>query len=480
MRHIVFLDTTLRDGEQTPGVHINRGGKLEIARVLEKLGVDIIEAGFPAASQGDFRCVEEISRNVRKPVICALARCVEDDVKAAAEALKDAEKKRLNLFIATSPIHMEHKLRMTPEQVLKRAGDCLSLACRLFDDVEFSCEDATRSDPDFLVKIFDIAVAAGAKTINIPDTVGYASPAEFGELVRYIRRNVKGADSVAVSSHCHNDLGMAAANALAAIENGADQVECTINGVGERAGNAALEEIAMALRSLYGVTVPVNKPIVGANCFAHESGIHQHGMMMDRRTYEIMTPESVGLTAENFVMGKLSGRHAFAKRLTELGYTTLSADAVTQCFARFKSYADKKNVTDDDIMAIVNEYLDSQTQVYRLVNFQIQSGSSGRAMAMVTLAAGDGEMSEAAIGDGPIDAAFNAVHRLSGATDISLDEFEIKAVTEGTDALGEARVKLTVDGGVYTGRSVSPDIIESCIRAYVNALNKWAGTGGEG
>ena len=505
MRHISFLDTTLRDGEQTPGVHINRSGKLEIARVLEKLGVDIIEAGFPAASQGDFRCVEEISRSVRTPVICALARCVEDDIRAAADALKDAGRKRLNLFIATSPIHMEHKLRMTPEEVAARAGSCLELACSLFDDVEFSCEDATRSDPDFLVRMFDIAVAAGAKTINIPDTVGYASPSEFGGLIRYIRQNVKGADNVAVSSHCHNDLGLGAANALAAIENGADQVECTVNGVGERAGNAALEEIAMALRtrrdfysceigldttvlarisrlvaSLYGVTVPVNKPIVGANCFAHESGIHQHGMLMDRRTYEIMTPESVGLTAESFVMGKLSGRHAFAQRLSELGYTTLSAEAVTRCFARFKEYADKKNVTDDDIMAIVNEYLDSQSQIYRLVNFQIQSGQNSRAMAMVTLAAGGAEMSEAALGDGPIDAAFNAVHRLSGATDISLDEFEIKAVTEGTDALGEARVKLTVDGGVYTGRSVSPDIIESCIRAYVNALNKWAGAGEEG
>ncbi len=501
MQKILFLDTTLRDGEQTPGVYVNRSGKLEIARALEQLGVDIIEAGFPAASNGDFGCVAEIARTVRTPVICGLARCVEGDIEAAAEALKSAERKRINLFIASSPIHMEYKLRMTPEQVERRVAECVSKAREYFDDIEFSCEDATRSDVEFLIRLFEIAAANGATTLNIPDTVGYACPPEFGALVKTIKENVKGAENCVISSHCHDDLGMGVANSLAAIENGALQVECTINGVGERAGNAALEEIAMAIKtradcydrdinldttqlyrvsrlvsSLYGVPNPPNKPIVGSNCFLHESGIHQHGVMMNRSTYEIMTPESVGMAEEGFVLGKLSGRHAFSQRLSELGYQTLSDEAITLLFARFKDYADKKSVTDEDIMAIVNEYLDSQSPVYALETFQIQSGNNSAAMAMVSLSCRGAQMSEAALGDGPIDAAFNAIHRLSGAGDISLEEFEIRAVTEGTDALGEAKIRLNIDGVGFTGRSVSPDIIEACIRAYINALNKWAAT----
>lgn len=498
MRNIQLFDTTLRDGEQTPGVHLARDGKLEIARALARMKVDIIEAGFPVSSKNEFKCVELISQEVREPIICALARCSDADIEAAAASLDKAAHPRIHVFIATSDIHMKYKLKMTRDEVISHIAHSVAYARSLCSDVEFSAEDAGRSDPEFLFAALQTAIANGASTVNIPDTVGYNSPAEFGKLIYDAAHNVRGIENAVISAHCHNDLGLAVANSLAAIQNGASQIECTINGIGERAGNAALEEIAMSLytrgeyygcrcgidttriaetsrivSSLCSVVVPPNKPIVGANAFAHESGIHQHGMLANAATYEIMTPESVGCGKTQLILGKLSGRHAFAEHVAELGYT-LSDEAVNACFTRFKDYADKKNVSDDDIMALVNEYLDSRDSVYALDTFQIQSGNRMMAMAMVTLSCRGATLSDSAVGDGPISAAFNAIQRLSGADSIRLDEYNIKAVTEGADALGEAKVKITIDGASFTGRSAAPDIIEASIRAYVNALNKWA------
>lgn len=498
MKKIRIFDTTLRDGEQTPGVHVSRAHKLEIARQLERLGTDIIEAGFPAASQGDAAAVSEIAGAVGGCTVAALARAVEGDVRTAAKALENAARPRIHVFIATSDIHLEHKLKMTREDVVRRTFEAVSLARSLCEDVEFSAEDASRSDRDFLCEVLAEAVKAGAGTLNIPDTVGYAVPEDFAGLIAYVRKHTPGIDGAVISVHCHNDLGLAAANSLAAVKAGAEQVECTVNGLGERAGNAALEEIVMSLRtradyfgcdtgieavqlartsrlvsSLYGIALPKNKAVVGENAFSHESGIHQHGMLADKRTYEIMTPESVGMGGV-MVLGKLSGSHAFEERLKELGYT-LGKEATDACFKEFKALADRKDVTDEDIMAIVNGYLDSLGAVYELDSFQIQSGNKVRSMAMVTLSCRGASVSEAALGDGPIDAAFNAVSRLSGADNIKLEEYNIKAVTEGADALGEATVKISVDGGRYSGRGVSTDILEASIKAYVSALNKWAG-----
>lgn len=501
---VSFFDTTLRDGEQTPGIHLSRAHKVEIARQLERLGVDVIEAGFPAASHGDARAVEMVAAAVSWATVAALARATRADVDAAAAALAHCAHPRIHVFLATSDLHLAHKLHLTREEAIERIADSVAYAVSLCRDVEFSAEDASRSDPDYLLRAVSTAARAGASVINIPDTVGYAMPAEFGALIGRVRAMLDEMEiagitpHIAVSAHCHNDLGCAVANSLAAIEAGAEQVECTVNGIGERAGNAALEEIVMALRtradhfgkiyriettqiirtsrlvsSLCGVTLPVTKAVVGANAFLHESGIHQHGIMNDKRTYEIMTPESIGLTQSNLVMGKLSGRHAFGQRVAELGYE-IGEEGVGICFERFKALADKKTVCDEDIMAIVNEYMDSLESIYHLDTFQIQSGNRSRAMAMITLSCRDVSISEAALGDGPIDAAFNAINRLGGADGVTLDEYQIKAVTEGADALGEATVKITIGGVSYTGRSVSTDIIEASIRAYVNALNKWA------
>ncbi len=496
---IKFLDTTLRDGEQTPGAHMSRANKVEIAKQLERLGVDIIEAGFPASSEGDFKAVEAVCAVVREPVIAALARTAKADIDAAADALSGAVKKRIHLFIATSDLHLEHKLHITREEALAKVKEGVAYARTLCEDIEFSAEDASRSDKSYLCRVLEAAIEAGATTVNIPDTVGYSTPAEYGSLIKYIKENVRGIEGVTISVHCHDDLGNAVANSLSAIENGAVQVECTVNGIGERAGNAALEEIAMNLytrrdiygadfgintreivrtsrliSSLTGIAVPKNKAVVGANAFAHESGIHQHGILNDRRTYEIMTPESVGLSDSNLILGKLSGRHAFAQRIAELGYS-LDDNGIDKCFKQFKTYADKKGeVSDKDIMAIVNDYLDSFSRVYELDTFQIQSGNRMEAMAMITLSCGGQSISEAALGDGPIDAAFNAISRLSGADDIKLEEYGISAVTEGTDALGEAIVKISIQGASYSGRSASRDIIKASIKAFINALNKWA------
>lgn len=498
MQNIFFFDTTLRDGEQTPGVRLSRAHKAEIAKQLEDLGVDIIEAGFPCASEGDFLAVAEVAATVKRATVCGLCRAVPAEVARTAEALAAAVHPRIHVFLATSDLHLAEKLHITRDEALVRVREAVTAARALCADVQFSAEDAGRSDRAFLLDVLRVAVDAGATTLNIPDTVGYNTPQEYGALIGAVAEAFADRPDIIISAHCHDDLGNATANSLAAIKAGARQVECTIGGLGERAGNAALEEIVMNLqtrRDYYGVThnivtreivrtarmvssfagnpIPKNKPIIGANAFVHASGIHQHGVLSDARTYEIMTPESVGFTADSLALGKLSGKHAFAKRLEVLGYA-LSAEAVTACFAQFKNYADKKTVEDADIRAIVNEYLDTLSPVYELCSFQIQSGNKLQAMAMVTMGCGGETSSEAAVGDGPIDAGFQAINRLSGAEQVHLESYDIRAVTEGKDALGEARVTISIDGARYSGRSVSPDIIAASLQAYVNALNKWA------
>ncbi|MBO7403435.1 MAG: 2-isopropylmalate synthase [Clostridia bacterium] len=517
---IDIYDTTLRDGEQTPGVHFGARQKLDIARRLAKTGVDIIEAGFPASSPGDREAVATVAAasgrgELGNAVVSALARMIEGDIDAAADALREAKRRRLHIFIATSDIHLENKLRISREECLERIRICTAYAQSLcaFDEIEFSAEDATRSDFDFLTEAVRIAVEGGAGIINIPDTVGYTTPVEFQEILIRLRGQVPG--DWRMSVHCHNDLGMATANSLAAAECGAEQIECTVNGLGERAGNAAMEEIVMALRvrrdairsggeeitcgivtqeitetsrlvaSLSGVPVQPNKAVVGQNAFAHAAGIHQHGVMAARGTYEIMNPEDLGLSANTIVLGKLSGRHAFAERVAQMGYS-LDAAGIDATFARFKEIADKKPVlTDDDVRAIVGEYLDSLEGKYYLDTFQIQSGNHIRAMALVSLSAKDPDdptkdpavVTEAAPGEGPIDAAFNAVNRIAGADGgrVELVSYGITAVTEGTDALGEARVKIadTESGTIFTGRGVSTDVIKASIKAYLGAINKW-------
>ncbi len=517
---IHIYDTTLRDGEQTPGVHFGVTQKLDIARRLAKTGVDVIEAGFPASSPGDREAVRAVSEasgrgELGDTVVSALARMIPADIDAAADAVSPAKRKRLHIFIATSDIHLENKLRITRDECLERIRACTAYGRELgaFDEIEFSAEDATRSDFDFLCEAVRTAVEEGAGIVNVPDTVGYTTPAEFQEILIRLRGRVPGGWRMSV--HCHNDLGMATANSLAAAECGAEQIECTVNGLGERAGNAAMEEIVMALKvrrdaircdgdeltcgivtreitetsrlvaSLSGVPVQPNKAVVGQNAFAHASGIHQHGVMAARGTYEIMNPEDLGLNANTIVLGKLSGRHAFADRVAQMGYS-LDTAGIDATFARFKEIADKKSVlTDDDLRAIVGEYLDSLEGKYYLDTFQIQSGNHIRAMALVSLSAKDPSdpakepevITEAAPGEGPVDAAFNAVNRIAGADGgrVELVSYGITAVTEGTDALGEARVKITdtASGTTYTGRGVSTDVIKASIKAYLGAINKW-------
>jgi len=531
MTYISIYDTTLRDGEQTPGVHFGARQKLDIAKRLAKTGVDILEAGFPASSQGDMDAVARIAAasgdgELGDMTVSALARMRRDDVDAAASALKDARRARLHVFIATSDIHLERKLKITREECLAAISEVVAYGVCLkrengkpaFDEVEFSAEDATRTDPGFLRSAVSRAVEAGAGIVNIPDTVGYTTPAEYRRILSDLRASVPG--DWLLSVHCHNDLGMATANSLAAAECGAGQIECTVNGLGERAGNAAMEEIVMALKirrdairrtapdgegteplgcrirteeitetsrlvsSLSGIAVAPNKAVVGQNAFSHAAGIHQHGVMEARGTYEIMKPEEIGLNANTIVLGKLSGRHAFADRAAQLGYS-LDPVGIDAAFARFKEIADKKSVvTDEDIRAIVGEYLDSLEGTYYLDTFQIQSGNHIRAMALVSLFVKDpaadmaGERrtaAEAAPGEGPIDAAFNAINRIAGAERVELVSYGITAVTEGTDALGEAKVKIRdLDAGtVFSGRGVSTDVIKASIKAYLGAINKW-------
>ncbi|NLI61083.1 MAG: 2-isopropylmalate synthase [Clostridiales bacterium] len=494
---VYIFDTTLRDGEQSPGINLNVQEKLEIAAQLERLGVDAIEAGFPVASKGDFEAVKAIAQNIRKPIIVGLARAVEKDIERAWEALKYAARPRIHTFIATSDIHMEYKLKMTPNQVLKRVHETVSFAKSLCPDVEFSAEDGSRTRPEFLFEVIKTAIKAGATAINIPDTVGYGTPQEFGGLIRSIRENVEGIDNIILSVHCHNDLGMAVPNSLSAIQNGANQIECTINGLGERAGNAALEEIVMALKTrkdfygcetgivteeiyrtsrlvshLTGIHIQPNKAITGANAFAHESGIHQHGMLSNRETYEIMTPESVGLRQSQMVLGKHSGRHAFEEKLEEMGYIHLDADKINQAFEKFKDLADKKkHIMDSDIEALVNEKVIQVPAVYDLEYFHISSGNSTIATSTVQMKTEDEIIQEAACGDGPIDATFKAIDRAAGI-EVELKDYYLRAVTSGKDALGEVTVKIGRNGDVFVGRGISTDVIEASARAYVNAINK--------
>lgn len=496
-KRVYIFDTTLRDGEQSPGISLNVHEKVEIAAQLERLGVDAIEAGFPVASKGDFEAVKAIAQSIRKPIIVGLARAVKGDIERAWEALKYAARPRIHTFIATSDIHMKYKLKMKPEEVLKQVKDAVTFAKSLCEDVEFSAEDGSRSRPEFLYRVIETAIGAGATTINIPDTVGYGTPQEFGELIASIMENVKGIEDVVLSVHCHNDLGMGVSNSLAAIENGATQVECTINGLGERAGNAALEEIVMALKTrkgfygcetgieteelyrtsrlvshLTGVQIQPNKAIIGANAFAHESGIHQHGMLSNRETYEIMTPESVGFRQSEMVLGKHSGRHAFEEKLGDMGYTHLDTEKINEAFSKFKDLADKKKiVTDRDIEALLSEKVIQVPAVYELEYFHISSGNSTISTSTVRLKVDDGLIQEAACGDGPIDATFRAIDRAAGI-EVNLKDYYLRAVTSGKDALGEVTVKVSRNGDIFVGRGISTDVIEASAKGYVNAINK--------
>lgn len=516
---IKFTDTTLRDGEQTPGVHFGAAQKTDISLRLSKTGIDTIEAGFPASSDGDFEAVKRVaglsaSGELGDTHVSGLARMTKQDIDVCAAAIENAKYPRLHVFIATSDIHLESKLHITRKEAVERTAECVAYAKSLgkFGEIEFSAEDATRTDREFLAQIVRTAYEAGADIINIPDTVGYTTPTEFTSLIKYIRENVPG--DYEISVHCHNDLGMAAANSLAAVEAGATQIECCVNGLGERAGNAALEEIVMALKvrsdvircgddvpecridtreitetsrlveSISGIAVSPNKAIVGANAFTHASGIHQHGVMNNRETYEIMKAEDIGLNSNTIVLGKLSGRHAFSERVRRMGYS-LDIFGIDATFARFKEIADKKAIiADEDIRAIIGEYLDSIEGLYYLNTFQIQSGNHIKAMALVALDVKDGEgktVTEAAPGEGPIDAAFNAVNRIAGAEGrVELVSYSIEAVTEGTDALGEAKVKIkTPEGSEFTGRGVSTDVIKASLKAYLGAINKWKSASAE-
>lgn len=496
-KHIKIFDTTLRDGEQTPGVNLNAKEKLMIAKKLESMGVDIIEAGFPASSVGDFEAVRTIAREIKGSTVAGLCRANVKDIDRCWEAVKEASKPRIHTFIATSEIHMKHKLRMTKEEVKTKAIEMVKYATSLCDDVEFSAEDAYRSDKDFLVEVFTEVIKAGAKTLNIPDTVGYALPDEYFDFIKYIKDNTPGIENVDISVHCHNDLGLAVANSLAGVRAGATQVECAINGLGERAGNAALEEVVMAIKtrkgsfdldtkvvteqiystsklvsSLSGIDVQPNKSIVGANAFAHESGIHQDGVLKEKSTYEIITPESVGVIQEsNIVLGKLSGKHAFSSTVKEMGIE-LSEGELNDAFVKFKALADKKkNVTQKDIEAIVNNKI-SFEEVYKLKSFQINSGNKMVCTAAIVITKGDEEITEVAVGKGSIDAAFNGVARATGIEAL-LKDYSIRSVSNGNDALGEITVKIDDgQGSVIVGKAIDEDIMEASINAYINAINK--------
>ncbi|MDR1714115.1 MAG: 2-isopropylmalate synthase [Coriobacteriales bacterium] len=503
--NIRIFDTTLRDGEQAPGCSMNLAEKIEVARQLEALKVDVMEAGFAISSPGDFESVQTIANTVKDSYVCSLSRALEKDIDASAEALKGAKLPYIHVFLATSEIHMQHKLRMTPEQVLERTSAMVKYARNYCDEVQFSAEDATRSDRPFLAQVCAAAIQAGARTINIPDTVGYTTPAEMTDLLAWLQANVENADKAVFSVHCHNDLGMAVANSLAGALGGARQIECTVNGIGERAGNAALEEVVMALkvrRDLFGADsriettqiarssrliyqiigqgVPLNKAIVGKNAFAHESGIHQHGVLAEKTTYEIMTPESVGVRVNAMVLGKHSGRHAFESRLAELGYALEPAE-LDAAFAAFKVIADrKKEISDADLEAIVSHRpqvlspVEPSAQRYELEGFHVHSGKDVTAVCVMRLAHGDEVHEEVSLGDGPVDAAYNAVDKIMGTSEAVLESYNIQATSDGKDALGEVVVKLRAGEQIRTGRGLSTDIIESSILAYLNAANQIA------
>ncbi len=495
-RRILLFDTTLRDGEQAPGFSMNIDEKVAMAGQLARLGVDVIEAGFPISSEGDFEAVRAVAQEVRGPVIAGLARAVPGDIDRCWEAVKGAGHPRIHTFIATSDIHIRYKFRTTRKEILKRAVKAVRHACSLCGDVEFSAEDAFRSDVDFLCEVVEAAIEAGASTINIPDTVGYAIPSEFGALISAIRSRVSGIDRAVLSVHCHNDLGLAVANSLAAVQNGAGQVEGSINGIGERAGNASLEEVIMAIKTrgalfgadtgvdtgeiyrtsrlltkITGVEVQPNKAVVGRNAFAHEAGIHQDGMLKDSRTYEIMTPESVGVPKSHLVLGKHSGRHAFQKRLASLGLS-LSAEQLAGAFERFKELCDKKKeVFDDDLIAIVEQETATVPEVYTLEYLNTNSGNRTIPTATIILGAEGKSCQDSSTGDGPVDAAYRAIDRITGLPG-TLVEYSIRAITSGKDALGEAKIKVSFDGDEISAKAASTDVIEASVRAYLMAINK--------
>ncbi|KAB2953480.1 2-isopropylmalate synthase [Heliorestis acidaminivorans] len=495
-KRVVIFDTTLRDGEQSPGVSLNIQEKLEIAHQLARLGVDVIEAGFPIASPGDFEAVKAVADNVKGATICGLARANRKDIERAAEALRGAEQGRIHTFIATSDIHMQHKLRMNREQVLEAAVEAVKLSKNFTSDVEFSAEDAFRSEVDFLCSIFTAVISAGAKTINIPDTVGYATPQEFGRFIKAIIEGTPNINEAVVSVHCHNDLGLGVANSLAALENGARQVECTINGIGERAGNASMEELVMALytrqafydletkinkseiyrtsrlvSNLTGMVIQPNKAIVGKNAFAHESGIHQDGVLKERTTYEIMNPQMIGIFQNNIVLGKHSGRHALKERLKELGYE-LTDENFQKAFERFKALADRKReISDEDLAVIVEDEMRSIPEVYSLEYLHINSGTTILPTATIRLKKNEEMLEEASCGDGPIDAAYRTIDKLTNI-EVRLASYNINATTAGQDSQGEVSVKLEKNGRYHTGRGVDTDILIASVKAYINAINK--------
>ncbi|VEF46512.1 2-isopropylmalate synthase [Bacillus freudenreichii] len=499
MRKIDIFDTTLRDGEQSAGVNLNTAEKLEIAKQLERFGVDVMEAGFPAASPGDLDAVRQIASTIKNSSVTGLARSVKSDIDAAWEALKVAECPRLHVFIATSPIHMTYKLKQTPEQVVETAVESIKYAKQFFPIVQWSAEDAFRSDPAFLAHIVEQAIKAGASVINLPDTVGYATPHEYGAMFKYMKDNVPNVDQVKLSSHCHNDLGMAVANTLAAIENGADQVEGTINGLGERAGNAALEEVGVALYTrkdaynvqtnltlneikrtsqlvsqLTGMAIQANKAIVGKNAFAHESGIHQDGVLKEPTTYEIITPELIGETSNNLVLGKHSGRHAFNDRAKSMGFQ-LDKDALNQAFKEFKQLADrKKEITSEDLWTILTQQQlkDSDAPVYELESVQVHYGTEDSPMATARVKVPDGSIQEDACnGAGSVEAIFNTLERIIDGKVHVLD-YRVSSIGKGRDALGEAVINLTFNGEEFTGRGAAQDVLEASAKAYLNAINR--------
>ena len=492
---VEIFDTTLRDGEQSPGASMNVKEKIQMALQLERLGVDIIEAGFPIASEQEFEGVQKVAAAVKKPRVAGLARANKADIERAVKAIEKAERPLLHTFIATSDIHLEFKLRMTREQVLEKAGEAVRLAKSLIGRVEFSAEDSTRSDPGYLAQVTKAAIEAGADVINLPDTVGYTTPGEIEEMFRTVIANVPGSDKVVFSCHNHNDLGLAVGNALAAVRGGARQIECCVNGIGERAGNTSLEEVVMAMKTrqnvypfetgivteeitntsrllgnLTGLTISYNKPIVGRNAFAHEAGIHQHGVIASRLTYEIMTPESVGRSSNELILGKHSGKHGLVKRCADLGFE-LNEQEITVLYRQFSELADKKKeVFEDDLRVLLATMRDESFETYSLE--QLRTSGSDPAMALVKLKRGDEEFFDTAIGDGPVDAACQAIERVVGVSG-RLQEFNIRAASPGKDALGEAHVTVLFDGKSYYGTGASTDIIEAAVKAYLSAVNKY-------
>jgi len=498
MRTIKIFDTTLRDGEQSPGASMNVGEKLQVARQLARLGVDIIEAGFAIASPGDFEAIRTIGGEVEGPIICSLARAKEEDIKRAWEAVKDSPKRRIHTFHSTSDIHLKYQFRVSREEALKRSVQMVQLAKGFLDDVEFSPMDATRTDISYLCEVVEAVIEAGALTVNIPDTVGYSIPSEFGAMIKALFDKVKNINKAVIAVHCHNDLGLATSNSLSAVLNGAGQIECTMNGIGERAGNCSLEEVVMALRTrrdifnadtnikteeiirssrlvskITGMSVQPNKAIVGANAFAHESGIHQDGLLKEKSTYEIIRPETIGLHRTQFVLGKHSGRHAFRTRLNELGFA-LSDDEINSAFERFKKLADqKKEIYDEDLETLVSEEFTTVPETYSLAELSISSGTNRRPTAILKIRVNGELVEKEEHGDGPVDAVFKAITLITG-TRSRLLKYEVKAITGGTDALGEVVCALEEDGKSVSGHGADTDIITASAKAYINALNKLA------